>query len=58
MNNYLGFTVIHLVTVTKEPSAHARSVPKVMLSILLFWCTMSEVNIGGMAVEIELWCYI
>ena len=31
-----------------------RAAPKVMPPILLFWFVMSKVDVGGMAIEIEL----
>ena len=35
-------------------NAYMRSVPKVMAPIFLCWPRMSEADIGGLAVEVEL----
>ena len=40
-------------TVLLNNYIHARSAPKVMPPVLLCWPTMSETDVGGMAVEVE-----
>jgi len=39
---------------TVSCKSHMRAAPKVMPPILLFWLVMSKVDVGGMAIEIEL----
>ena len=43
----MGFTEVS----TKQLST--RAAPKVMSPVLLFWPTMSEVDVGGIAVKAE-----
>ena len=58
-NHYFRYSHYHWICIftsdEKEPACHVykRVTPKVMPPILLCWHTMSEADVGSMAVDIE-----